>query len=416
MPMSLSVTYERTYDGNEYTREGSNGRIYSGVIGWVYLVRVDGELVDDEDFKTVNEVKNRFPNAKRFDSVQQTPSKENQMSVAAQTIASAPSTATPDFLIPEVELNAPKDTYFARFSNGLIVSNHEKHKKLSFASLQLTKKGDLKLGWFESRLEAEDSCQKTCQWFEVVETVDSNTDEGWRDLFFAECNQSRFIASNAPEIDPQETAEKKLFTRIARINYQKTESCFQEYFENPFKSAFEKGLEKIKKEPVKVEEVKTEEKQISVNGYLQMNAIREGVDLEEQKKEAMFLAQMRLVEEFAKKQNLLVDEEGNLLIKLTIKNDKKKTTSKVDGTSALRRFWETLVSQEGGVSREDLITQAKEKFPDLSQGTFLKQMWYLRNGKDDKKTIWPEYKGRKAVEINGMFVWDVEPEQSSLPI
>ncbi|MGA0164632.1 MAG: hypothetical protein ACO3LE_10395, partial [Bdellovibrionota bacterium] len=73
------------------------------------------------------------------------------MPVATQTKASSPSTAIPEFLMPEVELTAPRDTFYAIFSNGLVVSNHEpKHKKLSFASLQLTKKGDLKLGWFEN--------------------------------------------------------------------------------------------------------------------------------------------------------------------------------------------------------------------------------------------------------------------------
>jgi hypothetical protein len=57
------VTYQRVYNENEYGREGRNGRIYTGVIGWVYEVREDGEYIDN--FKTLREVKKIWPNAIR---------------------------------------------------------------------------------------------------------------------------------------------------------------------------------------------------------------------------------------------------------------------------------------------------------------------------------------------------------------
>lgn len=47
---------QRTYNGNEYTREGRNGRIYSGVVGWRWIPHLHGVPVGDpEGYKTRRE-------------------------------------------------------------------------------------------------------------------------------------------------------------------------------------------------------------------------------------------------------------------------------------------------------------------------------------------------------------------------
>lgn len=45
--MNLAVI--REYNGNEYVREGRNGRLYTGIIGYRYYPLVDGEAVGDGD-------------------------------------------------------------------------------------------------------------------------------------------------------------------------------------------------------------------------------------------------------------------------------------------------------------------------------------------------------------------------------
>jgi hypothetical protein len=58
-------TYEKHYDANEYTKEGYNGRIYEGVVGWVWTVYdKDSEILDE--FKTRKELLKSYPDAVRI--------------------------------------------------------------------------------------------------------------------------------------------------------------------------------------------------------------------------------------------------------------------------------------------------------------------------------------------------------------
>lgn len=61
--MKPNVTYQKVWDGNETSREARNGRIYEGVVGWAYEVRVDGEYVDN--FKRLRDVKRAYPDARQ---------------------------------------------------------------------------------------------------------------------------------------------------------------------------------------------------------------------------------------------------------------------------------------------------------------------------------------------------------------
>jgi hypothetical protein len=61
--MNPAVTYQKFYDENETSTEGRNGRFYTGVVGWVYEVRVDGEYAGD--FKRLRDVKRAYPQAVR---------------------------------------------------------------------------------------------------------------------------------------------------------------------------------------------------------------------------------------------------------------------------------------------------------------------------------------------------------------
>ena len=56
-----TATYQKIWDENETSKETKDGRIVSGVVGWVYEVRVDGEYVDN--FATLRAVKAAYPNA-----------------------------------------------------------------------------------------------------------------------------------------------------------------------------------------------------------------------------------------------------------------------------------------------------------------------------------------------------------------
>jgi hypothetical protein len=56
-----TVTYQKVWDENETSKETKSGHIISGVVGWVYEVRVDGEYVDN--FPTLRAVKDAYPNA-----------------------------------------------------------------------------------------------------------------------------------------------------------------------------------------------------------------------------------------------------------------------------------------------------------------------------------------------------------------
>jgi len=58
-------TYEKHYDGNEYTTEGINGRIYEGVVGWVWTVYDENDEWYDE-FTTRKELLKSYPNAVRI--------------------------------------------------------------------------------------------------------------------------------------------------------------------------------------------------------------------------------------------------------------------------------------------------------------------------------------------------------------
>ena len=61
-----TVTYEKFFDEKTTTREGQNGRIYEGVVGWQYQVYVDGHMPDDGGrFDRLKDLKRQYPNAKK---------------------------------------------------------------------------------------------------------------------------------------------------------------------------------------------------------------------------------------------------------------------------------------------------------------------------------------------------------------
>ena len=103
----------------------------------------------------------------------------------------------------------------------------------------------------------------------------------------------------------------------------------------------------------------------------------------------------------------LKDVEGNLLIEIKPKRGERKTKSKENGVSALRREWAMLIDA-GGATREELLQKAREVSPDLQSHTIRGQMSLLRRGINGKAQI--EYAGRLAREINGMFVWAEEAQ------
>lgn len=105
----------------------------------------------------------------------------------------------------------------------------------------------------------------------------------------------------------------------------------------------------------------------------------------------------------------LKDAEGNLLIEIKPKRGERKTKSKENGVSALRREWAKLID-EGGATREELLKKAQEVSPDLLGHTVRGQMSLLRRGINGKAQN--EYAGRFAKEVNGMFVWAEEPQPS----
>ncbi len=63
-PAPLPVTYQKVWDGNETSREGRNGRIYEGVVGWRYIVNVPGS--EPQEFKRLRDIKKLWPHAKRI--------------------------------------------------------------------------------------------------------------------------------------------------------------------------------------------------------------------------------------------------------------------------------------------------------------------------------------------------------------
>jgi hypothetical protein len=67
--MNKTVTYQKYFDGNETSKEGRNGRIYSGTVGWRYAALIDGRLTDDEPFERLCDLKSKYPNAKPEGSV-----------------------------------------------------------------------------------------------------------------------------------------------------------------------------------------------------------------------------------------------------------------------------------------------------------------------------------------------------------
>ena len=51
-------TFTRVYNGNTTSREGANGRIYEGVLGWRWYPHLFGKRVGDPDgYKTMREAK-----------------------------------------------------------------------------------------------------------------------------------------------------------------------------------------------------------------------------------------------------------------------------------------------------------------------------------------------------------------------
>lgn len=60
---SAATTYRRVWNDNETETELPNGRIRTGVVGWVYEVRVNGEYAGD--FKKLADVKFLYPNSVR---------------------------------------------------------------------------------------------------------------------------------------------------------------------------------------------------------------------------------------------------------------------------------------------------------------------------------------------------------------
>lgn len=60
------MTYkaERVFSENETCKEYGN-RVYIGIEGYVWLVRKDGDLLDDK-FKTFKELKRKYPSAEKI--------------------------------------------------------------------------------------------------------------------------------------------------------------------------------------------------------------------------------------------------------------------------------------------------------------------------------------------------------------
>jgi hypothetical protein len=102
-----------------------------------------------------------------------------------------------------------------------------------------------------------------------------------------------------------------------------------------------------------------------------------------------------------------VDQDGKLKIGIKPLNPRggRKTQSKVNGSSALRAFWAELIDRPEGATREELFEGGKKNFPDLSPKTLMSQLSQLRLGYDYGVSIHPEYSGRKATEINGVYTW-----------
>ena len=55
--------------------------------------------------------------------------------------------------------------------------------------------------------------------------------------------------------------------------------------------------------------------------------------------------------------------------------------------------------------REELFEGGKAQFPDLSPRTMMSQLSQLRLGYNYGVSIHPEYSGRKAKEVNGVYNW-----------
>jgi len=100
-----------------------------------------------------------------------------------------------------------------------------------------------------------------------------------------------------------------------------------------------------------------------------------------------------------------VDDEGKLLIQVKPSRPTKRTQSKVNGSSALRAFWAELIDRPEGATREELFEGGKAQFPDLSPRTMMSQLSQLRLGYNYGVSIHPEYSGRKAKEVNGVYNW-----------
>lgn len=45
----MGITITKEFDGNEIIREGRNGRIYTSVVGWRWIVAKDGRVMQDFD-------------------------------------------------------------------------------------------------------------------------------------------------------------------------------------------------------------------------------------------------------------------------------------------------------------------------------------------------------------------------------
>lgn len=60
------VTYEKFFNENTTSREGRNGRIYEGVVGWQYQVYVNGHSPEDGGrFDRLRDLKRHYPTARR---------------------------------------------------------------------------------------------------------------------------------------------------------------------------------------------------------------------------------------------------------------------------------------------------------------------------------------------------------------
>ena len=57
-------TYIKHYDNNDYEKEGYNGRIYKGVVGWIWTVHDEYGILDE--FKTRKELLKSYPDAIRI--------------------------------------------------------------------------------------------------------------------------------------------------------------------------------------------------------------------------------------------------------------------------------------------------------------------------------------------------------------